>query len=138
MPQPYRQGMDDFSWIAFIVGAMVFFFLGAIWYTFLFRKPWMTDMGVDPSQPPQSPGPSLLLGSFGAALVLSAVIEALVDDGDGACGLWTGVGVGAALAAVMGQNALYDTRPVRLWAINAGYAFVGSVLVGLVAGAIST
>jgi hypothetical protein len=129
--------MDDFSWIALIVGALAFFFLGAIWYTFLFRRPWMADMDIDPNTPPQSPGPQLLVGSFVAALVLAGVIEWLVGSGDSKDGLCTGVAVGLALAAVMGQNALYDTRPTRLWLINAGYAFVGAVIVGVIAGAIA-
>jgi hypothetical protein len=129
--------MDDFSWIALIVGALAFYFLGAAWYTFMFRRPWMADMDIDPNQPVQSPGPKLLVGSFVVALVLAGVIEWLVDGGHTAYGLRVGIAVGAALAAVMGQNALYDTRPARLWAINAGYVFVGSVIVGLIAGAIS-
>jgi hypothetical protein len=129
--------MDDFSWIALIVGALAFFFLGAIWYTFLFRRPWMADMGIDPNQSVQSPGPNLLIGSFVVSLVLAGVLEWLVGSGDTGTGFCTGLGVGLVLAAVMGQNALYDTRPARLWAINAGYALVGSVIVGLVAGAIS-
>ncbi len=130
--------MDDFSWIALIVGALAFFLLGAVWYTFLFRNPWMADMGMDPkSQPPQSPGPQPLIGSFVAALVLTAAVEYLVGGGDVKNGVCTGIAVGAAVAAVMGQNALYDPRPIRLWVINAGYAFVGTVLVGVIAGAIS-
>lgn len=129
--------MDDFSWIALIVGALAFFFLGAIWYTFLFRRPWMTDMGVDPNQSVQSPGPNLLIGSFVVSLVLAGVLEWLVGNGDTGTGFCTGLGVGLVLAAVMGQNALYDTRPARLWAINAGYALVGSVIVGVIAGAIA-
>jgi hypothetical protein len=97
----------------------------------------MADMGIDPNQAVQSPGPKLLIGSFVVALVLAGVIERIVGSGDTAHGLRVGLGIGAALAAVMGQNALYDTRPLRLWAINAGYAFVGSAIVGVIAGAIS-
>jgi hypothetical protein len=129
--------MNDFSWISLIVGAMAFYFLGAIWYTLLFRRPWMTDMGIDPSQPVQAPGPRLLIGSFVVALVVAGVMERIVGSIDTMHGLRVGLGVGAVLAAVMGQNALYDTRPFRLWAINAGYAFVGSAIVGVIAGAIS-
>ncbi len=130
------RAMDDFSWIALIVGALAFFLLGAIWYTFLFRKPWMADMGMDSNQAPQSPGPQPLIGSFVAALVLTAAVEYLVGGGGVKNGVCTGIAVGAAVAAVMGQNALYDPRPIRLWVINAGYAFVGTVLVGVIAGAI--
>jgi hypothetical protein len=132
--------MNDFSWIAFIIGAVAFFFLGAAWYTFMFRRPWMTDMGIDPSQPPQSPGPKLLVGSFVVSLVLSGVLERIIGggaNGDAMHGLRVGIGVGAAIAAVMGQNALYDTRPLRLWLINGGYALVGSALVGVIVGAIN-
>jgi hypothetical protein len=103
----------------------------------MFRRPWMEDMNIDPNTPPQSPGPKLLIGSFVVALVLSGVTEKLVGNGDTGHGLCVGIGIGAVLAAVMGQNALYDTRPARLWAINAGYAFVGAVIVGIIAGAIS-
>jgi hypothetical protein len=127
--------MNDFSWIALIVGAMAFYFLGAAWYTLLFRRPWMADMGIDPQTPVQAPGPKLLIGSFVVALVLAGVIERIVGTGDVAHGFRVGLGIGAVLAAVMGQNALYDTRPARLWAINAGYALVGSAIVGIIAGA---
>lgn len=130
--------MDDISIAGIIVAALAFFFLGAIWYTFLFRKPWADDMGIseDMSETPQSPGAPLLLGSLLAAVVLAYVTEWLVGSGDVGDGLKVGLGVGAVLAAVMGQNALYDTRPARLWLINAGYAFVGAVLVGIICGAI--
>jgi hypothetical protein len=98
----------------------------------------MADMDIDPNQPVQSPGPKLLIGSFVVALVLASVVERIVGPGGVAHGLRVGLGIGAVLAAVMGQNALYDTRPPRLWAINAGYAFVGSAIVGVIAGAFQT
>ena len=126
--------MDDFSWLAVIIGAVAFFFLGAVWYSFLFRKPWSQDMGFDLDGPPQAPGPGLLLGSFAAALVLSAAIEYVVRDGGQEWGLKVGLAFGLTLGAVMGQNALYDTRPARLWLVNAGYPLVGAVIVGNIAG----
>lgn len=128
--------MDDFSWLAVIIGAVAFFFLGAVWYSFLFRKPWSQDMGFDLEGPPQAPSPGLLLGSFAAALVLSAAIEYVVRDGGQEWGLKVGLAFGLTLAAVMGQNALYDTRPARLWLVNAGYPLVGAVIVGNIAGVI--
>lgn len=128
--------MDDFSWLAVIIGAVAFFFLGAVWYSVLFRKPWSQDMDLDLDGPPQAPGPGLLGGSFVAALVLSAAIEYVVRDGGQNWGLKVGLVVGLAIAAIMGQNALYDTRPARLWAINAAYPLVGAVIVGNIAGVV--
>lgn len=130
--------MDDISIGGIIVAALAFFFLGAVWYSFLFRKPWADDMGYTEDMPetPQVPGAPLLLGSLLAAVVLAYVTEWLVGSGDVGDGFQVGLGVGAVLAAVMGQNALYDTRPTRLWLINAGYAFVGAIVVGVICGAI--
>ena len=130
--------MDDLSIVGIIVAGLAFFFLGAAWYTFLFRKPWAEDMGYSEhmSETPQAPGAPLLLGSLLAALVLAYVTEWLVGAGDVGDGAKVGLGIGAVLAAVMGQNALYDNRPARLWLINAGYAFVGAIVVGLICGAI--
>ena len=130
--------MDDISIVGIIVAALAFFFLGAVWYSFLFRKPWADDMGYseEMSETPQVPGAPLLLGSLLAAVVLAYVTEWLVGSGDVGDGFKVGLGIGAVLAAVMGQNALYDTRPARLWLINAGYAFVGAVVVGIICGAI--
>jgi hypothetical protein len=128
--------MDNFSYLAVLVGAMAFYFLGFVWYTFMFRKPWMADMGIDPATPPQAPGPGPLVGSFAAALVLAGAIEFIVRDAGIGFGACRGTIVGIAIAAVIGQNALYDTRPKRLWVINSGYALVGAAVVGIISGAL--
>ncbi len=130
--------MDGFSWLAVVVGAAAFFFLGAAWYSVLFRDPWAADMGFGDDLPetPQAPPVSTMLGSFGAALVLAGVLEWLVRDCGVAWGAKVGLAVGVAIAAVMAQNALYDSRPRRLYLINGGYPLVGAVVVGIVTGAI--
>jgi len=128
--------MDNFSSLAVLIGAMAFYFLGAAWYTFMFRKPWMADMGIDPATPLQAPGPGPLVGSFVVALVLAGAIEFIVRDAGIGFGACRGTIVGIAIAAVMGQNALYDTRPKRLWVINGGYALVGAAVVGIISGAL--
>ena len=129
--------MDDLSIVGIIVAALAFFFLGAAWYSFLFRKPWADDMGYAKDMPdhPQSPGAGLLIGSLVAALVLAVSTAWLVGPGGVGEGAQVGLAIGAVLAAIMGQNALYDTRPTRLWLINAGYAFLGAVVVGIICGA---
>ena len=126
--------MDNFSWLAVIIGAMAFYFLGAAWYTFLFRRPWLADMGIDPKVQRQAPMASMLLASGAAALVVAAVIEYLVRNSGLDIGLRVGASVGAAMAAIVAQNAYYDVRPKRLALINGGYPFIGAILVGAIAG----
>lgn len=128
--------MDNFSYLGALVGAVAFFVLGAIWYSALFRKPWMSDMGIDPNPPPQKPASAMLLGSGVAALVVAGVIEFIVRDAGVGFGACRGTIVGAAMAAAIGQNAFYDTRPRRLGIINGAYVLVGGLLVGAIAGAL--
>ena len=39
--------MNEISYLAVVVGGLAFFLLGALWYSFLFMKPWAADMGID-------------------------------------------------------------------------------------------
>jgi hypothetical protein len=128
--------MDNFSYLGVVVGAIAFYFLGAAWYTFLFRKPWLADMGIDPNVDRQAPMGSMLLASGLAALVIAWVIEFIVRDQGVGYGLCRGAMVGAAMAAAIGQCAFYDTRPRRLGLINGAYPLVGAVIVGAIAGAL--
>jgi hypothetical protein len=128
--------MTDFSWLAVAVGAIVFYFLGAAWYSFLFRKPWLQDMGIDPEVARQAPMGSMLLASGIGALVVAGVIEFIVRANGVGYGLCRGAMVGAAMAAAIGQCAFYDTRPRRLGLINGAYPLVGAIIVGAIAGAL--
>jgi hypothetical protein len=128
--------MDNFSYLAVLVGAIAFYFLGAAWYSFLFRKPWLADMGIDPNVDRQAPMASMLLASGLAALVVAWVVEFIVRDQGVGYGLCRGAMVGAAMAAAIGQCAFYDTRPRRLGLINGAYPLLGAVLVGAIAGAL--
>jgi hypothetical protein len=128
--------MDNFSYLAVLIGAVAFYFLGAAWYSFLFRKPWLADMGIDPNVDRQAPMASMLLASGLAALVVAWVVEFIVRDQGVGYGLCRGAMVGGAMAAAIGQCAFYDTRPRRLGLINGAYPLVGAVLVGAIAGAL--
>ena len=130
--------MDNFSILAVVAGGVAFFALGSLWYMALFQKPWAADMGIviSEDQPPPAPPVSTLALSVGIGLVLAGVIEYFTRDAGAGHGAKAGLAVGLAIAALMGQNALYDSRTLRLWAINAGYPLVGAVLVGVICGVI--
>ncbi|HUP98926.1 MAG TPA: DUF1761 domain-containing protein [Aeromicrobium sp.] len=128
--------MENFSYLAVLLGGIAFFVLGALWYSFLFRKPWAADMGLDvperPAQPPAGP----LAGTFVVSLIVAYVIEFWVRDHGLGFGLCRGTLVGLAMAAVVAQNGFFDPRPNRLTWINAGFPLVGGVLVGAIAAAL--
>jgi hypothetical protein len=128
--------MDNFSYVAVVVGGLAFFILGALWYSFLFQKPWIADMGIDMSGGPAKPPVGPLAGSLVVALIVAYVVEFWVRDGDLGFGLCRGALVGLAMAAVVAQNGFFDPRPNRLTWINAGFPLVGGVLVGAIAAAL--
>jgi uncharacterized membrane protein len=125
--------MDNFSYLAVLVGGVAFFVLGALWYSFLFQKPWMADMGIAQSDVPAKPPIGPLAGTFVVAVLVAYVIEFWVRDNDLGFGLCRGALVGIAMAAVVAQNGFFDMRPSRLTWINAGFPLVGGVLVGAIA-----
>lgn len=128
--------MDNFSYLAVLIGSVAFFGLGAIWYSVLFQKPWAADMGIDMSGGPAKPPLVPMIGTFVVSLIVAYVIEFWVRDHDIGYGLCRGALVGLAMAAVVAQNGFFDTRPSRLTWINAGFPLVGGVLVGAIAGAL--
>lgn len=125
--------METFSYLAVLVGGLAFFFLGALWYSVLFRKPWTADMWVDTSSGPAKPPAGPLAASLVIGLLVAYVIEFVVRENDLGFGLCRGALVGIAMAAIVVQNGLFDPRPQRLTWINAGYPLVGGVLVGAIA-----
>ena len=128
--------MDTFSYLAVVIGGLAFFVLGAIWYSFLFQKPWAADMGIDLSGPdvPAKPPAGPLAGSLVVALAVAYIVEFFVRDGDLGFGLCRGALVGIAMGAVVAQNGFFDPRTNRLTWINAGFPLVGGIIVGAIAG----
>ena len=54
-----------------------------------------------------------------------------------ACGIKIGAGTGFGIgAAVMAQNAIYESKSVKFWAINAAYVVIGLGVMGAILGAL--
>ncbi len=132
---------SDLNYPAIIVATLASFALGAIWYSLLFGKLWMRELGMTPEQMKGSNmarifGTTLVLTfvmAFGMAMLLRA------HDMSGITwmrGLRFGLFVGIALiGASMGINYLYQRKSFTLWAIDAGYQISFLGLIGAILGA---
>jgi|SRR5271166_1210439 len=126
--------MDRINWLAVIVGAIVYFLFGWVWYGLLFSKQWLayegrTQMTQDLTPLVISAIVALIL-SFGVAVALSHD-----DNRTAAHGAQFGIFFGLFfMASTMLQGNAYEGRPLGLWAINAGYEVIGLVLLGLLHG----
>jgi hypothetical protein len=127
--------IDRINWLAVIVGAVLYFLFGWLWYGLLFGKQWMayegkTQMSQDMTALIVSVVVALIL-SFGVAVALSHD-----DNRTAAHGAQFGVFFGLFfLASTMLQGSMYEGRPLGFWAINAGYEVIGLVILGLLHGA---
>ncbi len=132
----YGQAMDELSILGVILASLAFFFLGALWYTVLFGKAWRAEMGIAEDQV-GSPQPLMFIGSLICGLVIAVTLGLLIGDRGTACGLKIGAGTGFGIgAAVMAQNAIYESKSVRFWAINSAYVVIGLAAMGAILGAL--
>jgi hypothetical protein len=124
------------NWAAVIVCAVVYWLIGALWYTVLFTKPWSELEGPAPNH---------------VHLVLAYIITFLLDlliafvlaqvciwrnantaSRGAAIGilLWLGI-----VGPIVLTTALYEGRPWALFAINEFYPLVGLCVMGAILGA---
>lgn len=128
------------DYLSVIVAAIVGFGIGAMWYTVL-SKPWIADSGIriDASgQPVGRPVAQTFGGGFLCILVVAGMMRHMLA-GSGIVtpggGLVAGLGVGLFfITPWLLMNVLYANRPLRLAAIDGGYATAACGAMGLVLG----
>lgn len=129
------------NYLAVLVGALINMVVGSLWYSpILFAKPWMKLIGKS-EKDGMGKGSEMgkLYGvTFAAALVMSYVLMRLILDLHVMGAVW---GIKIALWVWLGFTAattisdyLFAKRPLKLYAINAGYYLVVSVLLGALFG----
>jgi len=131
--------MKTTNHFAVVVAAIVFFMLGAGWYTVL-ADPWAAGVGKTMAQLKTEGGGSampMVLG-FVAILVMCDTLNSLLNRlGDTTAGGGAKVGAFIALGLVAANIALnyaFELRSVTLWTINTGYVLVGLTVAGAIIG----
>lgn len=128
---------SELNWLAIIVAAVVYFMLGAAWFTPIFGKTYDSATGVPRSKKQKWPllyyvGP--LASSVVATIATSLLVYALnITQLFDAIALGFIVGIGYA-ASVSINNAISPNmpRPLLYGAVTGGYHVVGIVLVAAI------
>ena len=138
--------MGNVNLLAVIVAAVAFFALGALWYGPLFGKAWRNLVGITDEMIAAGPRPGqnptwLIMGlAFAFELLIALMLGhqfAMTTPGPRAM-MMISVGYGLTLMApALGINYLFQMRPGKLFAIDAGYFIVGMALMGGVSIALS-
>lgn len=131
--------LGQLNWLAVIVGALIYFALGAIWYMpFAFGKPWMRSIGWDESRQPQA-NPMTYIAPL-VLYIVAAIATGMLAAASGSdtfgegivLGLVIGVGYALVLTAV---EAVFDPNKPQPWvwfAISGAYHLIGLVIVAVV------
>ncbi len=124
-----------FNHWAILVSGVILWLLGATWYSpALFAKPWMALLGINKNVPNKKSLVPGMIASLIGDLILSFVLMHVIGwAGVTTVGwgvfigvlMWLGFFVGPAL-----PQGIYENRPFKLFAINAGYWLVGLIIVG--------
>lgn len=132
----------DINFLAVGLAALAAFFLGYLWYTIIFAKPWqrligMTEKpaGVDSTVDTPNLG-RLLIGSLVLEIVMAFILAWHLGTGAGwMAGLITGALLGVVVAFAFGVNYLFEGKPFALWLINGSYNLVVFAAMGAIIGA---
>jgi hypothetical protein len=125
--------------LAVWIAAIVFFVLGAIWYSVL-SAPWSAAVGKTTDALAQETGGSPLPYAIGfaAILVMCYALSWMIERMQATTfvgGLSLGAAIGALfIAANLALNYGFEWRPLALWFINAAYAIVGLAIAGAIIG----
>lgn len=125
--------------LAVWIAAIVFFVLGAIWYSVM-AAPWVTAIGktMDELTREQAGSPLPYVVGFVAILVMCYTLAWLMQRLQTAT-LTGGLRLGATvaigfIAATLALNYGFESRSVALWLINSAYIVVGLALAGAIIG----
>lgn len=131
--------LSQVSWLGVIVGAAIYFFLGALWYSRpLFANPWQAAIGWDASRPEPQTNlmtyvvPALLyviagvaMGIVAAATGTDTLIEGLV------LGLITGLGFALPMVGVEATFDPNKPKPMAWFLITVAYHLIGFAILGV-------
>ncbi|HEX7171653.1 MAG TPA: DUF1761 domain-containing protein [Candidatus Limnocylindria bacterium] len=132
--------LGELNWLAVIVGAVIYFALGALWYSpVLFGRQWQRSIGWDPERTPPEMKATTYVVPFLAYLVMAIAIGLLAaatgtDELSGGLVLGVVAGVGLLLMHTL-VDATFDPNKPEPWtwfAINGSYHVIGVIVVAVI------
>ena len=126
--------LHHFNHLAVLVSALILWFLGAAWYSpALFAKPWMAALNIVPGAPRKGLAAGMIASLIGDLLLAFVLLHFILWSE--AATFATGAFIGflswlGFFAATQFAQGIYEHRPFKLFAINAGYWFVGLLIIG--------
>lgn len=132
--------LGDVNWLAVVIAAIVYFALGAAWYSpALFGKAWQAAVGWDPEAEPPDMGPVGYLLPFPFFVVMAAAV-AMLAVATGADTVGEGITLGVVIAIGLSLmhtavDAAFEVSKPQPWTwfwINGSYHAVGLIVTAVI------
>ncbi|MGH2428545.1 MAG: DUF1761 domain-containing protein [Candidatus Limnocylindria bacterium] len=132
--------LGELNWLAVIVGALIYFALGALWYSpILLGRQWQRSIGWDPEKAPPEMNPLTYVVPLLAYLVMAVAIGLLAAS-TGTDEIGEGVTLGVVVAIGLSLmhtlvDATFDPNKPHPWVwfwINGTYHAIGLMIVAIV------
>ena len=127
----------DLNWISVLIAFLIYFFLGAMWFTLFFKKPYARSLGkVD--QLPDKPAPIFIIGPAICTLVITiatAILIYLLDLSQAAGAISFALLVGIGYLGANTVNIAINPNipnPILYGIISGAYHLTGMILISLV------
>ena len=131
--------MSDINWLAVIVATIAHQALGALWYGVIFRKTWISAMGMNPEEiEREGPGGEMAIGALCSlvSVIALAVFMSWIGDPTVAKGICCGAvaGIGFVAASTF-MNGLYEQKKPVVSVLFGAYYTLGLAIAGAILGA---
>jgi hypothetical protein len=126
------------NYLAILVSGVAIFLLGGLWYSVIFKKPWVALMGVSEEKMKEGAGamPFNLLLAFLCGLAISYIMAIVINHfAPFSCirGAMVGTMMWIGFAAPTSfATAIFSMTKKPLWLINSAYNLVSFVIVGMI------
>jgi len=129
--------LTDINWLAVAVAAIAYFALGAVWYSALFGKQWVTYQGINMQDSDAKKGVGAIMASSFLLMVVAVICIALLVErlqlyqaiSGVKLGLLTGIGFAVTSISI---SYLYVKKPLGLHLIDGLYHVIGNIIAAII------
>jgi biotin transporter BioY len=124
------------NWLAILCAAVAYWILGLLWYSAFFGKMWAAGLeqhGVKLQPGGMAPKmiASFIVNLVAAGIMMRLIARTGIADLPHGLKLGAGVGLGFSATAITIQY-LWESKPFKVWLIDASYHFFGCILLGAI------
>lgn len=123
------------NYMSILAGAVVYFVLGGLWYELLFKKQWLSAMGMSAEEAKESSkGITAFIGHFVLVLITTLVLSNVIRMSGSetwmqglTAGFWVWFGF---MLPILGSGYFWEKYSLKLLIVNGAYHLVAMMGVG--------